>query len=166
MARKRPNRPRLVPVSELLRSHAAIADCLERQRREGGLLTRVRDLLGPHARPHCLEARAAQGILTLTVDSPAWATRLRYQAPDLLAGLGGLGLSELRIRTRPQSPDPQPRHPTALAPSRLAPAVVQHLLAAADGCAVPAIGEIFRRLAHRAGAGAGASGGARGDIEV
>ncbi len=147
MTRKRAIRPRLVPVCDLLRSHAAVADCLDRQRGEDRLLARVRDLLGPAARPHCLAARAALGVLTVTMDSPSWATRLRYQIPELLADLPDLGLSEARVLARPQCTEPPRQSLSRL--KRLPPAVVDHLLTAADGCADPAIGEVFRRLARR-----------------
>lgn len=157
MAKKRPARPRFVAVHELLRSHAVLKQSLERQRRDQGVAARVADALFAQARPHCLDARVADGVLTLTMDSPAWATRARYRAPDLLAELKDLNLSEVRIRTRPPAPQDPPRSSARL--PRLAPSVVAHLLAAAEGCADPAIGEVFRRLAHRQGAGAGGGGG-------
>jgi hypothetical protein len=147
MIGKRPNRTCLEPVCDLLRSNAAVSDCLGRQRREDALLARVRDALSPGARPHCLEARVAGQVLTLTMDSPSWATRVRYQAPDLLGDLADLRLSDVRVRARPE-PEP-PLRPTKLQRLRLAPAVVEHLLAAADGCTDPRIGEVFRRLAGR-----------------
>jgi hypothetical protein len=149
MARKRLDQVRFTPVCDLLRSNAALSDCLRRQRREDALLARVRDILSPSARPHCLDARVADRVLMLTLDSPSWATRLRYQAPDLLVGLVDLRLSDVRIRARP---DPQqPPRPARLQRLRLAPAAVDHLLAAAEGCVDPKIGEIFRRLARRRG---------------
>jgi hypothetical protein len=149
MARKRADQVRFTPVCDLLRSNAALSDCLRRQRREDVLLARVRDMLSPSARPHCLDARVADGVLTLTLDSPSWATRLRYQAPDLLGGLADLRLSDIRIRARPEPQ--QPLRPARLQRLRLTPAVVGHLLEAADGCTDPGIGEVFRRLAGRRG---------------
>jgi hypothetical protein len=154
MVRKRANRPRLVPVCDLLRSNAALSDCVGRQRREDALLERVREALSPGARPRCLEARVTDRILTLTLDSPSWATRVRYQALELLADLADLAdlpLSDVRVRARPE-PQP-PIRAARLQRLRLAPAVVDHLMAAADGCADPDIGEVFRRLAGRRGPG-------------
>jgi len=85
----------------------------------------------------------------LTLDSPSWATRVRYQALDLLADLADLRLSDVRVRARPE---PQsPIRAARMQRLRLAPAVVDHLMAAADGCADPDIGEVFRRLAGRRG---------------
>jgi hypothetical protein len=156
MVRKHAIRPRPLPVCDLLRSQAAVADCLERQRGDDRLLARVRDLLGPAARTHCVAARAQQGVLTVTADSPSWATRLRYRVPELLADLPDLGLAQARVLARPQEREPQRQSPLRLA--RLPPAVVAHLLAAADGCADPGIGEVFRRLARRGSGGRPASG--------
>jgi hypothetical protein len=147
MTRKRSYRPRLEPVCDLLRSSVAVSDGLGRQRREAALLARVRDALSPGARPHCLEARVADRVLTLTLDSPSWATRVRYLAPDLMEELVDLHLFDVRVRARPE-PQP-PIRPARLQRLTLAPAVVDHLLEAADGCADPGIGEVFRRLAGR-----------------
>ncbi len=150
MFSKRVNRPRFVPVCDLLRSNGAVSACLGQQRLEDALFARVRGSLSPGTRPHCLDARVADRVLTLTLDSPSWATRARYQVPDLLRDLADLRLSDIRVRARPE-PEP-PLRPTRMQRLRLTAAVVDHLLAASHGCADPRIGEIFRRLAGRRGA--------------
>ena len=148
MARKSAHFSRLVAVMDLLETHPAAAECLDRERRGDRLLARVRDLLGPHARLHCVEARVSKGILTLTLDSPSWATRVRYQTPDLIGALGDLGVAEVKTRTRPESDGAAPRQ-SALRLPRIGAGAVDHLLAAAEGCADPGIADAFRRLARR-----------------
>jgi hypothetical protein len=148
MANDRPNRMRATPVRELLTGSPAVRHALELQRREDALLTRVRDLLAPGARPHCLQATIKDGALTVTVDSAAWATRLRYLAPDLVQGLGTTGVIAAKIRARPV--DRQPIRQTAQRVPRLTAAVVEHLITAADHVSDAGIAEVLRRLAARA----------------
>ncbi|WP_295385248.1 DciA family protein [uncultured Thiodictyon sp.] len=125
----------------------AVAHCLELQQREDGLLTRVRELLAPAARPHCIQASATDGQLTVTVDSAAWATRLRYAAPDLARGLADAGVVAVKLRARPQDLGTRRQTPRRLDP--LTPAASEHLLAAAQYTADAGIAEVFRRLAAR-----------------
>lgn len=47
------------------------------------LLGEVRRLLPGDLAPHCVAARAHQRQLVIYADSPAWATRLRFIAPQL-----------------------------------------------------------------------------------
>lgn len=150
MVSKRANRPRFVPVFDLLRSKRLVSGCLGRQGREDILLARVRDALSPGSRPHCLDVRIADRVLTMTLDSPSWAMRVRYQATDLLRDLASLNLSDIRVRVRP-APEP-PLRPTRMRRLKLTAATVDHLMAASDGCADPRIGAVFRRLAGRRGA--------------
>jgi hypothetical protein len=149
MAKKGTPLYRFASIVDLLRTHPAASDCLEREARGDRLLAGVRDCLGPHIRPHCVEARVSDGRLTLTLDSPSWATRVRYQTRDLIAELGSRGIREVKIRTRPESQVGQALRQTPLRPPRLTPAAVRHLLAAAEGCVDPGIGDVLRRLARR-----------------
>jgi len=147
MAKLRPKRTRAAHVRDLLTANPAVARCLEQQRREGGLLTRVRELLTPAARPHCVAASAADGLLTVTVDAAAWATRLRYLAPDLAQGLTAAGITAVKVRARPRELKPQRQTSQQLA--KLTPAVIDHLMTAADHMADAGLAEVFRRLATR-----------------
>ena len=45
----------------------------------------VGDVIGAHSRPRSLR----DGVLTIVVDSPAWATQLRYLEADLVASVAG-----------------------------------------------------------------------------
>lgn len=146
-------------ILELLRSHGPIAERIDRQGRQDGLLGTVRALLPVSERPHCVQASRQGEILSLTLDSAAWATRLRYRLPDLLSALGPSGVSDIRVRIQPPGQGPSGRIAPGWAPgrgargARLSAAVVDHLLTAADQMADPGIAESLRRLARRHGGG-------------
>lgn len=65
----------------------------------------VRELLPPALGPHCRLANVTQQSLIMHVDSPVWASRLRYYCPQLLADLcrrADFGhLNDVRIKTVP-----------------------------------------------------------------
>ena len=148
MVIKRPGRPHAAHVRDLLTGSPAVTRAMEAQRREDALLVRVRDLLAPGARPHCLQATLKDGALTVIVDAAAWATRLRYLAPELVQGLSAAGVTAAKIRARPA--DQQPIRQTAQRVPRLTAAAVDHLTAAAEDMSDAGMAEVFRRLAARA----------------
>ncbi len=151
MARRKDQGTGAAHVRDLLTRSPAAAQCLERQRRADGLLSRVRDLLSPAARPHCIQAQAKEGLLTVTVDSTAWATRLRYLAPDLVQGLGqsgiDCGIDRVKVRARPDPVRDQGGGRRSL--HGLSSGVVEHLLETAACTADSELAEAFRRLASR-----------------
>ena len=147
MAKKRPDRTRASHVCDLLTSNPTLARCLEQQRRENGLLAQVHTLLAPPARLHCIHASITEGKLSLTADTAAWATRLRYLAPDLARGLAEAGVTEVKIRTRPLGRGSQINATRRLA--KLSPAVADHLRTAADHIGDAGIAAALRRLATR-----------------
>jgi len=147
MAKKRPGRTSAAHVRDLLAASPAVARCLALQRREDCLLAQVRELLAPAARPHCIQVSTADGTLTVTVDAAAWATRLRYQAPDLAQGLAGAGITAVKVRARPRAGGA--RRQTTQRLAKLNPTVVEHLLAAAAHMADAGLADVFRRLATR-----------------
>lgn len=87
--------PRLRQLCVQIQQLNQVQACLERI---------LPDDLGPHYR-----ATAILGdSLILHAESPAWATRLRYLIPDMLAALSGMpdlrDIRSIRIRTVPHSP--------------------------------------------------------------
>jgi len=91
---------------------ARLGRMLERQRR---LLDAVRAALPPNLAPHCLHARIEGAVLILHVDSPAWNSRLRFQAPALLARLRTEAPNLRRVRIRVLAPIgnlPKPGNPS------------------------------------------------------
>lgn len=73
---------------------------LDRQRQ---LLQAVRARLLPPLDAHCLYATLEEGKLTLITDSPAWASRLRFQAPELTAYLASTQgeIEACQVRVQP-----------------------------------------------------------------
>lgn len=146
-------------ILDLLRSLGPIAERIGRQGRQDGLLGEVRALLPVGDRPHCTQASRQGEVLSLALDSAAWATRLRYRIPDLLTALGPSGVTAVRLRIQPPGQarlrPATPGFALGRAPygRRLSTAVVDHLLTAADQVGDPGIAEVLRRLARRHGGG-------------
>jgi hypothetical protein len=142
-------------ILDLLRSLGSIAERINRQGREDGLLGEVRTLLPAADRPHCVQASRQGEVLSLGVDSAAWATRLRYRIPDLLTALGPSGVTAVRLRIQPPNQGAlrpvSPGFNPGRAPSkrRLSATVADHLLTAADQIGDPSITTMLRRLARR-----------------
>jgi hypothetical protein len=68
--------------------------------------------LDPALAAHFQVANVRQDRLVLLASSPAWATRLRMQAADILAILrraGRTGLDEVEVRVAPLAPRPAPQ---------------------------------------------------------
>jgi hypothetical protein len=147
MAKKRPILTRAAHVYDLLTINPTLARCLEQQRDEDRLLAQVHTLLAQPARSHCISATLTEGKLSLTADTAAWATRLRYMAPDLTRGLAESGVIVVKVRARPQSRGTQAK--TARRLSKLSPAVSDHLMMAADHIEDAGIATALRRLASR-----------------
>lgn len=139
---------RPAPVRNHLRACAAAADCLDRQRAQDRLLELVRAALDPEIRPHCLGVSRAGEVLSLVLDSAAWATRVRYLAGVLAATLGEDVCTSVRVRVRP-APRSQGARAAPSAPRRLTPVALGHILAAAETMDDPGLAEAFRRMARR-----------------
>lgn len=68
------------------------------------VLDAVRAELPPEPARHVLGASTRGTTLTLLVDSAAWGTRIRYEAPGLCAAVGrrlGTELTRAVVRVRP-----------------------------------------------------------------
>lgn len=140
-------------IIELLRSHGPIAKEIDRRQVQDGLLGEVRAQLPVTERPHCLQATRHEEVLSLTLDSAAWATRIRYRIPDLLNAFGPTGVTCIRVRIQPPGQSAGARLVLARSAhrARLSAEVVGHLLAAADQIDDPGIAQVWRRLARRHG---------------
>lgn len=56
---------------------------------------------------HCTAAGVSNRTLTLLVESPAWATRLRLQTPSIIKGLRNFQIEALTVKVRPPQTTPQ-----------------------------------------------------------
>ncbi len=120
--------------------------------RDQRLLRRVRQALPPPLRGQCLQASVSAAKLTLVTGSAAWATRLRFMAPDILQGLADKwpGLRECRVRIRPIATGTPRQEDPSRAGATLSPAAVSHLISAAEGLSDPALAAALRQLAFSA----------------
>ena len=135
---------------------------LLRQARALEALTRaLRAELGGALAARCQVIGLRDGILTVAVEGPAWATRLRYLAPDLAARLARRGLAVRSVRLRPLPPatssPPVMQGARRERPRPPPPAGRRALEEAAAACRDPALRAALRRLA-RLGAARGRDG--------
>jgi len=146
-------------IKNFLRQSPAAAGLLEGVDRDARLLRSTQGAVPPELRAHCLHASLEDGRLSLVTDGPVWASRLRFAAPELLAGLRGHGLAAEAVRVRvapPQAPGPQT---SAMgAQPGLSRETRAHLREAAAQIADPDLAAALRRLAE---AGAGGQAGGR-----
>lgn len=108
------------------------------------LLTDVRQCLPADLAQHCAAAQLRERTLVLHTDSPAWATRLRYLAPQLISVLADEypALREIKVRLLiEQSAPPPPKN----APRRSDDAA--RIIRASAGYAKPGpLADALRRL--------------------
>lgn len=127
---------------------AALSDLLERAARRGRLEAAIRERLPVELAPHCHLGNWENGTLVLVAESPAWAARLRYLAPQLQAGLRDLlPLRTVRVRAAPlaqRPPRTERRTRTSLSPDSAR--LLRDSAADLDG----PLADALRRLARHA----------------
>jgi hypothetical protein len=117
------------------------------------LLQTIRARLTPPLDAHCLYATLEEGKLTLVTDSPAWASRLRFQAPELTANLGSIQGEIAACQVRVQPLAVARRAPDVARPrARISPATASLLRQAGEAQGDTELGRALCRLAQ-AGAG-------------
>lgn len=99
---------------------------------------------------HCQVARYVAGELVIQVDSPVWASRLRYYIPTLLQELKKnipalQGLKSIKIHVAPATPGPVEKPP---ATREISPAASQNIHAMAEGIEDPQLREALQRLSR------------------
>ncbi len=109
------------------------------------LLTRVRKHLPPPLDSHCRAVLVKKRQLILFVDSPAWASRLRYYSRDLKTLLLREGMRVDRISMRVMISDTpmQLKRPTA---KRLSPDNASLIRQTAEGIGDKDLSAALRRL--------------------
>lgn len=89
-------------ISELLRlRHKGLNDLERGVRERQATLNQLKTLLPPHIAAKIATAGLDGGRLSIGVASAAWASRLRYMAPELRQSLGqalGIRIDSVRIR--------------------------------------------------------------------
>lgn len=75
----------------------------------GAVFSQWDEAVGPSVAAHARPVSLADGVLTVAVDQPGWATQLRYLANDVIrrladvAGPGVVGRLEIRVDAPPES---------------------------------------------------------------
>jgi hypothetical protein len=112
------------------------------------LLQAVREALPPPLDAHCLFAGIADGTLTLVTDAPAWSSRLRFFAPELLSSLqcNHGPIETTRIRVQPTCAPRAPRERDG-SDYRLSERTVRLLRDTAEGLGETDLARALRRLA-------------------
>jgi len=127
MARYTPSdKPARSPAEILADPATSFGGLLERASLLLRLEKRLGSLLEPALAERCRVANLRQNRLILLVPSAAWATRLRMEAPGLLASLRRSGFADLAaidVRVAP----PQEAAPSALRARSLSPAAQRAL---------------------------------------
>ena len=72
-------------IGNIVAANSALSALLRKARELESLETLVRGWLPPALAPHVRVAALREDTLVLTVDSAAWATRLRYECPGIVA---------------------------------------------------------------------------------
>jgi hypothetical protein len=151
-------RPGLAHVRVLLQSNRLIRRHLEHRDRELALLGMVLGRVPDPLRLHCRDAALTDNVLTLFLDSPAWATRARFLIEDLTQSLEREGVAKVVVQVRVRADhgemavrEAKPRGTLEGQPSgggRLNDQALAHLRGAADGMSDPVLAEVFRRFAN------------------
>ncbi|MCW8907457.1 MAG: DUF721 domain-containing protein [Sedimenticola sp.] len=90
--------PRL--IADFFRANQTFRDLLKKSAEQALLLQLVRRLVPPPLDTHCVAAVKKGNQLLIYVDSPAWASRLRFTVRQLSAKLAetGEGVQKITVR--------------------------------------------------------------------
>jgi len=138
------------PVAKILsRQDSALNSLLERAQYLQQLTQALRDSLDAQLAVHITVANLRGQTAVITTDTPAWLTRLRYQAPTILCLLKTLpGLQKLqKVQFKIQ---PVSLNPVSVPPRRASLSTTSaHLLeSAAYGTEDPELAEALYRLSR------------------
>ena len=139
----------LIPVRDLLaRPGTPFARALHHSRYVRDVAAAVARALARPLRDHCLVANVRGDCLVLQVDSPSWATRLRFELPSLLASLRAhrdLRVSHATVRVHVARGGEVTQEPV---PAKMSAAAAACLQATAQSVAHPDLRSAILRLAR------------------
>ncbi len=141
------------PLYKYLRGKKGEVAQLVTQGRELQRLTRLlQKALDPSLAPHCRVGSFAPPQLTIVVDSPAWASRLRFQGKTLLRQLIQKykefnGISRIEVKIYPVR---LPRRESLPLRRRISPAAAEGITQMAHSINDPGLKQALLRLASRA----------------
>jgi hypothetical protein len=127
-----------------------LASLLARSRELRGIDILLADLLPAPLNAHCRVLSIRNSVLVLAADSPVWAARLRFHAPQLgkqLAEQLDANRHTIHVRVRPpETALPPEPHKPVIPPGRQGIAALQQ---AAQGISDPELKTALLRLANR-----------------
>lgn len=136
-------------VRQLLGSKPLLQQLEHQLARQQRLLGDVRRVVPAEVAPHCVAAHRDGDTLTLHADSPVWATRLRYLAPEIVSLLQGDAGVLRRIRVRIHVPNS--RQPGRRRPVHRSAAAAAAIRDGADAIDNPALRAALLRLSKAVG---------------
>lgn len=99
-------------VKQILNSqNSGLQELLQHTQQLSALNKHLSHLLPLPLSLHCTAAGVEQQTLILMVDSPAWATRLRLQSPNLIKALQDFQIKSVAVKIQPlqRTPEAAPR---------------------------------------------------------
>lgn len=145
------NKPRTLPELFTDQKNSSLDGIIRRGRQLHGLNILLGELLGTELATHCQLANIRNNTLILATDSSAWATRIRYMAPQLIQKLKGnkqlSGIDTVHvIITQPASP-----RDTSLPVRRasMSESASECISQCAEGISDPQLSSALRHLAKR-----------------
>ncbi len=88
------------PLNKFLNSAKNLAGIKDQLAKQKAILEQLQSVLPSPMAEHCVGAIPKNGHLILLVDSPAWASRLRYLSPKLSKQLRQKGLAVRYIQVK------------------------------------------------------------------
>lgn len=142
--------PMSVPQLLGATADASLQTVLQRVQELLRLEKAVLELLEPPLKSHCRVANLRDETLVLFTDSPVWATRLRFQGPNVLARLRQtpIGARVRRLDVKVKLAASQPRSSVDSLP-KLSARTVALLRDVAQLCEEDALRNVFLRLSGR-----------------
>ena len=134
-------------ISDLLESSDKLSQLCDHIEKLDALQTKLRDYLDPPLNKHVIIADYRQKTLVLHTDSAAWATKLRYRTPELLALFRDdlPGLRSIRIKNPPvETTVEKTRHA-----AKASPDTVDTIRQVADRITEPPLRSVLLRIADR-----------------
>ncbi len=103
--------PRLKSVRHLLQDKPTLQRLDRELKAQKSLLIDLRQCLSTDLAEHCASAHIRENTLVIHADSPAWATRLRYLAPQLVKAVAGEypAVQAVSVRLMVEQPVPVPK---------------------------------------------------------
>lgn len=145
------NKPRTLPELFTDPGNSTLSGIIQRGRQLYGLNLLIQKLLGPELAAHCQVTNIRDKTLILATDSAAWATRIRYQATQILQKIRRderlSGIDSIQVKVIPAIVPADTSHPTRRA--YLSRTAAECLSQCADGIGDPQLSAALKHLSKR-----------------